>query len=425
MKTITHLRNSDFARNVTVLATGTAMAQAIPVLASPVLTRLYTPADFGLLAVFMALVSSISPAVCGSYEVAIMLPLSRVQVRHLLGISLQFALMVAASFLLVVVCFTDSLIGFLETPALGNWIFVAPFVLFLIGVFTAMGYFANWHRHYVYLAKSKLVQALAVVAMSIGLGLAGIGFEGLLLGTLVGYLFGALYLIYLYQDEVGLQTISWGRSKAVLARRYMDYPLYSATTCLLGGITMSLPVLFVAHYYPESVVGYYALVIRVANAPLSFISTAVSQINLKKVADLANSRIPVRPYLIRVSIALCMIVLIPTVILMIFSPALFALIFGEEWREAGRYVQILMPALAVRFVAATVSTTLGATKNNRLWALWKVVAFITTIAVFGWFAPQGNIVRLLTAAMLMDVALYAFYYFLIWKAASNPRNLMV
>jgi len=81
------LRQSHFLKSVATLASGTALAQAIPILVSPILTRLYTPENFGALAVFMAIVSSIAPAVCGKYEVAMVLPQSNRQGIELLGIA--------------------------------------------------------------------------------------------------------------------------------------------------------------------------------------------------------------------------------------------------------------------------------------------------------------------------------------------------
>jgi len=41
---------SEFAKNVLTLMTGTTIAQAIPIAISPILTRIYTPEDFGVFA---------------------------------------------------------------------------------------------------------------------------------------------------------------------------------------------------------------------------------------------------------------------------------------------------------------------------------------------------------------------------------------
>ena len=65
---------SEFSRNVFTLMTGTTIAQAIPIAISPILTRIYTPEDFGLLALFLAITIIIGSIANGRYELAIMLP---------------------------------------------------------------------------------------------------------------------------------------------------------------------------------------------------------------------------------------------------------------------------------------------------------------------------------------------------------------
>jgi len=206
--------------------------------------------------------------------------------------------------------------------------------------------------------------------------------------------------------------------------RYKDYPIFNGSSSLLDGITLSLPIFFLAHYFPESIVGYFALLLRVANAPLSFISASVSQVNLRKVVDLVNERREVTPHIYKLALLLIAIVSVPTVLLVLFAPELFAFIFGESWREAGVYSQILIPALAVRFVASTLSSTLGATRNNQYGALWKVIALFSTLVVFAWFAPKGDIKIFLYAALVNDVLLYILYFIFIVKAAKKPRNLV-
>lgn len=416
-------RTDSFVNNVAVLASGTALAQVIPILASPVLTRLYTPADFGTLAVFMALVSIFIPAVCGKYEVAMVLPKSQVQALHLLGISLRFAFIASLAFLCVIVLANESILSLLNAPQLAGWIYFAPLALFLTGLTMAMNYFANRYQDYSNIAKAKLLRSLSVIVTSIMLGIVGAGFLGLLAGVIVGISGMSIYLFYIYRAKLPLNLLTWGRAKAGLMKRYRDYPFFNASTGLLNGFQGAIPVFFLSHYFPESIVGYFALTQRVANAPLSFLSASISQVNLKKIVDLMNKQVDIRPYFFKVTAGLIAIVLLPTIILTIFSPALFALVFGEEWREAGCYMQILAPALAFRFVASTLSTTLGATQNNRLGAIWKVTAFIVTIVVFALFAPQENAVNLFMAVVVMDTILYLFYYFLIWKAAGTPNRM--
>ena len=65
---------SEFSQNVLTLMTGTTLAQAIPIIISPILTRIYTPEDFGLLALFLSITNIIGSVANGRYELAIMLP---------------------------------------------------------------------------------------------------------------------------------------------------------------------------------------------------------------------------------------------------------------------------------------------------------------------------------------------------------------
>ncbi|MGD8894316.1 MAG: oligosaccharide flippase family protein, partial [Desulfobacterales bacterium] len=124
-----HLMQSRFLKSVAILASGTALAQAIPILASPVLTRLYTPENFGVLALFMAIVSSISPAVCGKYEVAMVLPRSNRQGMELLGITLWIAFGLSLLFLFVVIFFSKFLLSLLNAQNLSTWIYLTPIFL--------------------------------------------------------------------------------------------------------------------------------------------------------------------------------------------------------------------------------------------------------------------------------------------------------
>ena len=416
------LCQSSFSKSVAILASGAALAWIIPVLASPILTRLYTPTDFGTFAVFMALVSSVIPAVCGKYEVAMVLPKSNIQGLHLLGISFRVAITISLIFLLIVLVFKNYLLTVLNARQLGEWIYLAPLALVSTGLMTAMNYFANRNKDYKNMAKGKIVNASFVAFTSIILGFFGLGFRGLLTGAITGLIAATIYFLFLYRKILSSDLLLWGKAKVELMKRYIDFPVYNASGGLLNGITVALPVFFLSHYFSESIVGYFSLVLRVANLPLSFISASVSEVNLKKIVDLVNMKTDVRPYLIKITIGLTAVVLLPTTILMIFSPSMFSFVFGEKWREAGVYMQILMPAMAVRFVSSTLSTTLGATQNNQLGAIWKITDFVVTVIVFSIFAPHRDIKSLLKVFVLMDIALYLFYYLLIWKAAANPRN---
>ncbi len=91
---------------------------------------------------------------------------------------------------------------------------------------------------------------------------------------------------------------------------------------------------------------------------------------------------------------------------------------------AGQFAQILIPAIALRFIVSTLSSTLGATKNNKVGAIWKIVYFISTILVFSIYAPEGNIEVTLKAYVINEIVLAILYYVAILYAAKKPKNVI-
>lgn len=403
------------------LAGGTAMAQAVPILISPVLTRLYTPHDFGQLSLFAALISSVGMAASGRYDMAMLLPRRDLAARHLFGLAVWVSAAFCAAYLLLLVLAPNVARQHLGAQKLGGWLYAIPFALFVMAARTTLGYWANRSADFRALVKAQWAQTLLAAAISVALGAAGAGFAGLLLGNIAGVLGAALILVLGFRGVFRRPTLRWTRAKLALARRFRDYPLYSASSAIVDGVTLTLPIFFLAQHFSASTLGYYALVVRVANAPLSFVASAVNQVNLKKVVQLMHERASVPTHLARLATFLGVFAAVPTLILVATAPWLFRHLFGPPWEEAGSYLQILMPSLAVRFVGSTLSGTMEATNNTRIGAAWKVLALAVTALVMLVLAPRGDILLLLIGIAVSDTLLYLLYTYLCFYAGGRPR----
>jgi O-antigen/teichoic acid export membrane protein len=418
-----HFSPGSFLRNLTILASGTVLAQALPVLASPILTRLYSPQDFAMLAIFMAMVNMFAPIVCGKYEVAMILPKSRVHAHHLLGIALAFSFAVSVLLALVFLFAGNDIAELLDAGTLGRWIFAVPMGLLLTGLFTALSYYANRCGHYRLMSRARIIRSLFMVLLSLLAGVAGMGFAGMLTGFFAGTVIAVSLLAYENRNAFGADVWRLGRAKKWLFCKYRQYPIYNASTGLLDGFTLGLPVFVLSRYYPDDIVGYYALVIRVLVSPVGFISASVSQINLKKVVDIINCGNSPLPYLRKVAALLLSIIFFPSLIIIGWGPELFSMLFGHQWIVAGEYARILMPAFMIQFVASTLSPTLEATKHIRLLALWKIISFMTTATICFLFAPRGDVKLLLYAFSINNIGLYLLYLIFIGYAAMKPKQL--
>lgn len=414
-------RKSQYARNVGILAAGALVAQVITIAASPILSRLYGPAGFGSYALFAAFVSALSPAICAGYDLAVVVAKDKQQCKALLPLAIWSAGGTSLILLVALLYQFKNLQLLLHAVSLGLWLLLTPFALFLTGIVAALRSYGNSDKDYKSLSRQSVYQALAGAVFGVSLGWYGLEASGLITALLLGLTCGSAYLVW--RQRTDLLEIDWRLSRAMLrrARLYSEFPRLNASTSLLDGVTLALPVFFLSRFFPEAVVGYFALLTRVAQAPLGFISRAVAQVHLKRVAEIVHSGGNGVGYLRKITLALIALVAGPTVLLMTLAPSLFSLVFGAQWYEAGRLLVILMPALALRFVVSTVSGVFAATGNLRLGALWRICAFIATFAMFAILAPRLDVTQMFVAMTITDLILYSSYYYLIRRAVATPE----
>ena len=420
-KLITRLNQSSFIRHASILASGAFLSQVITFSASPLLTRLYAPSDFAVLALFIAIVSSFSAAAGGRYDIAVLVAKEEKEAHALVYLSFWVAL--AISILLFLVFLFKPFLFWKNDAArsLGSWLYVTPLMVFLSAAGMALRCYANRKKDYVIISCSSVISALSAVGLSIIFGVFKFTADGLLIGTLLAACIFPTLLYYKYKQVSNFQYTNLRHKLVKLAMKYKQFPIYNASTTFLDSLTLALPIFFLTRYFSETIVGYYALLTRVATAPIGFISQAVSELHVKKVAEYIHFGKNPATYLKKISLFLVAIVSPPTFLLMLTGPELFALLFGEPWRTAGSLLVILMPALAMRFIVSTVSGVFAGTGNNHIGGIWKVSAFIITFGMFGLLSDKTSERGIFFAMLITDLFLYSLYYFLIWKAIKNPQ----
>jgi len=165
------LVSGSFARSVLTLMTGTTLANLIPVAVSPVLSRLYSPAEFGLFALYAGIAALLAVAATGRYEMAIVLPAEDADAFELLGLSLLLAGAVTVVCAIAVVAFHSGLLALLRAPALAAWLWLLPLGVLLVGLAQALGSWLNRKRSYRRIAESRILQSTTTAVLGIALAL--------------------------------------------------------------------------------------------------------------------------------------------------------------------------------------------------------------------------------------------------------------
>ncbi len=335
--------------------TGTTIAQAIPLAVSPILTRLYTPEDFGLFALFIALTSVFVSFASGRYELAVMLPVDDKESINILALGLLITTALSTSLLLFITLFHDIILSLVNNIEIGVWLYFIPLIVLFTGLYNLLTYFNNRLKCYQDLAHATIVKSLVLVAVQLGIGFVKTGATGLISGQILSSFFANMKLLKnILNNRSLLHSIS-RKEMLSMAKRYKDFPLYQAPHALLNTFSSNIPVYLFSSFVNATVVGFYALSTRIVFAPLMIIAGASAKVYNQKVTQLYNEGGDAYGLSIQLLQSLLKKIFFPFVLLILFAPDIFALLFGDSWREAGLYTQILSPWLFMVFFVTTIS----------------------------------------------------------------------
>jgi O-antigen/teichoic acid export membrane protein len=408
---------SEFSRNVLTLMTGTTIAQALPIASAPILTRIYTPEDFGLFAFYFAIVSILSVLATARYEMAIVLPKRTSHAFQLVILSWLISAVVSVFLALFIWFFEKQIVSLLDSPALSNWLYFIPVSIFLTGLYQSLYYWFNRKKEYKTMANSRIVQSGAMVAIQILLGwLSKVGASGLIVGQIVGQALSVIVMSKTFVQETKIIHKPAKFKQYILAKRYSSFPKFMVPAHLMNIFSVQSPNIMINIFYSAASAGYFVLVQRVVAAPMSIIGSSIADV-FRKEADVeikANGECFV---LFKNTLKkLLLISTIPFVIFFIFAPGLFEVVFGAPWREAGDYARILVPMFFLQFVASPLSAMYIVRERQKSYLLVQVMLAICVILSFFMESIEG-------AIMIISISFSLVYILMITKSLKlSMRN---
>lgn len=351
-----------FTHSVVTLASGTALAQLLLVLAVPILTRLYTPADYGALAVFSSTLAVLVVFASLRYEAAIPLPQDEAAAGSLLVLTLGILTGMAALVSLLVWLLGDAFVSAVNVPAIRPYLWLIPVGFLGAGIYQALSYWAIRRRDFRRVARTKLSQGAGQVLAQVGLGVAGAGALGLIVGDVIGRVAGAggLALAAIRGRPAGRVTPA---SIRAIAARYRRFPLLITWSGLLNIGSLQLPSIVFSAAFGAAAAGLYALSYKLLVLPTMLVAQSVGQVFLSRAATLATEPEQLRRLTERTALGLFAAGLPAFGVVALAGPRLFAVALGPQWEESGRYAQILAPWFALWLVSNPLSGLL----NVREW----------------------------------------------------------
>jgi O-antigen/teichoic acid export membrane protein len=401
------LPNSEFSRNVITLVTGTAIAQAIPIAISPILTRIYTPEDFGVFALYLSITSVIAVAAAGRYEFAITLPPKDEDAVQILWLSCLITFIVSLIILSVVVLFNSEITALLGNERISIWLYFIPVTVFLSGIYQSYNYWFNRKKQYGKLSKSRVVQTVSSGSVNLGLGYV---FKGGALGLVVGNIFGqllsALYFIFLFiRNPRQINTQPSKVKMIALAKRYRDFPKFDVLASFFNVGSNQVTHIFFNSFFTAVISGYFYLTQKIIQAPVTLIAGAIQDVFKMEVVNLHIAKGNTRRLFLRTLKKLALLAIFPTLIIFFFAEDIFTFVFGSDWAVAGEYARIFTPVFFMRFLSFPLSYMFYVREKQKYNIIGQFLLFISIISTF----LIGKNYSAETTVILLSLV-YSLYY---------------
>ncbi|MHA7175541.1 oligosaccharide flippase family protein [Arthrobacter sp. Sr24] len=358
-------------RHIVTLLTGTAAAQILMLLLTPVLSRLYSPEAYGLFSLYSALVATFSVVAALRYDIAIMLPkhdadakvLKRGATRLILAVSITASLVCGIAAPLI----ADSL----GNPELAPWLWLVGLSVFTLAEISALTYWLNRRSDYKAIGINRVLQsggtALAQLGLAIG-KLGGVG--GLIAGSIIGQTAALLTLRHKGRDvRTGLEdSVETTRS---LFSRYRRMPLLNGPNALVDAIRINGISLLIAVVYSGALLGQFYMAWKLLQIPLGLINGALSQVFFQRLSVMERGSMYsfAKSSVIRSAI----LGILPFALIYLLSPWALPVILGSQWVDAGLIARALVPWLFMSLITSPISTIFVVTEAQHLLLAHSIV----------------------------------------------------
>ncbi len=431
MISLNRIFKNNLVKNILNVSFFTILAQVVGIISLPIITRIYSPSDFGLYSFFVTVMSISGLLATGKFDSAILVSENKTKRKNLMKIILLIS--ISASFCFLALFFIVDLFN-LEIFQLENKYELLSLALLSIIFYANTASFTFWHNtksRYTLLGIGQLLRAssAAIIKISLGVGATITG-----AGLIYGYVASQAILLILFftiffindlqrnnlipKKEDLLQHIS---SFKETIKEYKDFPKFALPTDFISHVSSQAPILLTGPIFGGTTLGFFALARTILGLPTQILGSAVRTVFQREAAKEFNKNGTCKKVFLNTFFILSGAALIPCIITMLYAEPIFVFIFGEEWEMAGTYCEILAPLFFIRMVSKPLNFMFHLSGHLKFdLQLMNIFLVFSAISFFfGWHYESAIIAFTLISA-LHSIG-YLIYLFFSYKFASGFR----
>lgn len=403
------MRLNKFIGNSFLMILSSGIAQVILIITTPIITRLYSPTEFGEFTIFSNIAMILIPIINARYDLLIVNTKNDRSANILSQISFLISLLIL---LILIPIFAIS--AWLYPNFILDFIFII-IMLFLVSLTNIFTNYLNKERKYKVLSLINVFRAGSMALLQIIFGLLALGSLGLIIGFSLSYIAGITLGYKTFKKHFNIVRDKEETKALFLENK--NQLVYSTPSILLNSLSFSVVVFFIGILYTNTEVGIYGMAIRVLGIPVTIISLGLSKIFMQQANDYYIEYGNFRNLLLKFSSILVIVSIILYVPLYLFSEELVNILLGHSWVDAITVIKIVIPLFVIRLIVSTVSLSVIVLQKQQLELILQALFLIGTTATFVISKMLNltflnfvsiNTVVLIVSYMIFFIALYYF-----------------
>lgn len=329
------IHNSSLVKNTLKLSASNVAMMFLPLIVTPILSRLYTPEEYGAWGVFSSMMFIVNSFMFLSYENAIVRSKSEEEIPQIIVLCLSVSFFIVFAITCIYLFGITFNIGFFEQFPAPIWFFITLIVSLLNALLLCI---CNRIKVYGKMSLANIINGVGQASIRVILGLAPIIAYGLIVGNVVAHLLAVLFLLHAAKNY--LYTLNWKRVSLAnikdTAFRYKKFPVYDAPARFLEFTIGNIIVIVLSYFYESEQLGCYAMIIQFILLPISVVGSAMGTVYYREVSEAISQKKTASTSTISVLKISFLLSILPMLLISMGGDKILVIILGEQWIEAGK-----------------------------------------------------------------------------------------
>ena len=425
LKIINKIRQNSYIIQIITLMSGTLMAQVIMFAFIPILTRIYTPSEFGLYSLFFAISSMLGMVSSLRYEQAIMLPKSNRDAQALVFLSIIVTILFSLIIALILWLFYQPILNYFEGNSYLVWL-LSPSIM-IIGLVQIFETYSTREQLYKKIAFVRMMESVTTIS-SQGISRYFFALDGLIVGKMFSNLISLYLFCYFHikKQTLVLKYITKRRIRANI-KRHEDFPKYFTLSSLLNSFSQQVPLFLFTLLFSPAIAGFYSLSARIIQAPILLVSGSTRSVFYQRASKMHSNGEDITPLYLKTTIGLIKLFIAPLLIILFFGQEIFVFLFGLEWGESGVISQITIFWFLFVFISAPTSAMYNILNLQKILLIIQLITIVTRVVaiylgyyIFGTYI--ASVVLFTIASVIHNIIFIGYIYYVGLASADQLKK---